>query len=311
MTTLKNRSVLLLATNKQEYFQFALNCADSVRLHNPDLPVFIATNIKVDSYEHRTDIAFLTVPENIAKLHIEAKLHIDKFLQTEETLFIDSDCLCYGDLTPVFEACGGMDVTVAGRVVPIEQYWGINLAPFARKEFGINESIIFNGGLYYIKKNELAEQIFDKARTISVKYNEYGFNTIKNAWKNEEDLLSIAMIANGQHPIADDGRFMTDLYTDWRPSILNVLKGERRLRNPASPAPKHRPWYPSNYSPIILHFGGSNIKSYPYVSQSLMLKLHRNGVPVILSGMITYIFVHIPYKSYHLIKGLIRKFKKK
>jgi hypothetical protein len=309
MTAVKDRSVLLLATNKQEYLQFALNCADSVRLHNPDLPVFIATNVKADNPKLQTGIKFIEVPEEIAQLYIEAKLHIDKFLQTEETLFIDSDCLCYGGLTPVFEACNGMDVTVVGRVIPLEQQWGTSGAAFARKEFGINESILFNGGFYYIKKNAVATRIYDQARAISVKYDEYGFNRIKNKWKNEEDLLAITMIANKQRPIADDGQFMTDLFTELRPKVLNVLKGERLLQNPAYPSPRHRSWYPSYYSPVILHFGGSNIRSYPYIAQSLLLKLRRNGVPAILSSIITFIFIHIPYKSYHWLRSLTGKFK--
>jgi hypothetical protein len=307
---IKNRSVLLLATNKQDYLQFALNCADSVRLHNPDLPIFIATNVKTAGFAPRSGIEFLDVPGEIAKLYIEAKLHIDKFLQTEETLFIDSDCLCYGDLAPVFEACNGMDVTVVGRVVPSEQYWGISGAPFAKKEFGIDQSILFNGGFYYIRKNEAAKQIYNRARTISAKYHEYGFNLIKNKWKNEEDMLSIAMAAYKQQPVADDGKFMTDLSIDWRPRVLNVLKGERLLQNPAYPSPKHRAWYPSNYSPVILHFGGGNIGSYPYISQSFLLRLHRNGIPAILSSIITYIFIHIPYKSYYWAGSLLEKFKK-
>jgi len=117
-----NRSVLLLATNKKEYFKFALNCAESIKLHNPGLQIFIATNIKTD--KDFSDIKLLTISEEIAKLCIETKLYLDNFLQTEETLFIDSDCLCFGNLDPIFKACQGMDVTVIGRTTPLEKYWG-------------------------------------------------------------------------------------------------------------------------------------------------------------------------------------------
>jgi hypothetical protein len=293
-----DRSVILLATNKPEYLKFAINCAESIKIHNPGLPIFIATNIKPD--KDIAGVKFLSVSDELAKLYIEAKLYLDSFLQTEETLFIDSDCLCYDNLNPIFEACQGMDVAVIGRLIPLENYWGTGAkgAEYARKEFSIDMSIHFNGGFYYIKKTELTKRIFDKARKISVKYDEYGFHRIKNKWKNEEELLSIGMTSNHQHPVSDDGKFMSDLTTDLRPRVLNVLKGKRVLRNGS------RNWYPSVYSPVIVHFGGSNIKSYPYISQSLLLKLFLSGLPVSVSSFIVFITIHIPYKTYHWVKKL-------
>jgi len=299
---MKDRSVLLLATNKTEYLEFALNCAASVQLHNPGLQIFIATNIKI--YKKISGIRFLAVSDELAKLYIEAKIYLDSFLQTEETLFIDSDCLCFGSLEPIFDACQGMDVTVIGRPVPLESYWGASHSQFAQEEFGIDKSILFNGGFYYFKKSELTKRIFNKAREISLKYDEYGFHRIKNKWKNEEDLLSIGMVANKQLPIADDGRFMTDLYTDHRPAILNVLKGERQLRNPAYPVREPRSWYPSVYSPIILHFGGSKLKSYPYISQRWLLKLYNAGLSIAVASALVYIFIDVPFRGYYWLKRL-------
>ncbi|ASU36793.1 hypothetical protein [Mucilaginibacter xinganensis] len=300
-----DRSVLLLATNKSEYLKFAINCAESIKLHNPGLPIFIATNIKPD--KQIDGVTFLAVNDDVAKLYIEAKLYLDTYLQTEETLFIDSDCLCYDNLEPIFEACQGMDVTVIGRLTPLEKYWGTGDkgADYARSEFSIDNAILFNGGFYYIKKTALTKLIFDRAREISVRYDEYEFHRIKNKWKNEEDLLSIGMIANKQLPVKDTGEFMSDLSTDQKPNKLNVLKGERVLRNPANKFTPARSGYPPSYSPILVHFGGSNIKSYPYVSQRLLLKLFLSGLPVSLASLIVFLAVHIPYKTYHWIRRSI------
>jgi len=309
MIAITDRSVLLLATNKQEYLQFALNCADSVRLHNPDLPIFIATNIKIDSHTSRNDIKFLNVSEEIAELYLEAKLHLNDFLQTEETLFIDSDCLCYGDLTPIFEVCGDEDVTVIGKAIPIEGFWTGDGVRLARETLGIGYSMLFNGGFYYIKRSELTDQIFSAAREISGNYDAYGFHRIQNNWKNDEISFQIALAKYHQRPIEDDGRYMTDLFTDPRP-VLNVLKGKRRLRNITRTSDRNRPKYPPVYSPVILHFGGNNIRSYPYIAQSRLLKLHRNGVPAGLASIIVNIFMHIPYKTYHWLRSLTGKFKK-
>jgi hypothetical protein len=303
-----SRSVLLLATNKRQYLKFAINCAESVKRHNPELPIFIATNIQPDKQVE--GVRFLPVSGDIAKLYIEAKLYLDTFLQTEETLFIDSDCLCYGNLDPIFDACQGMDVTVIGRLIPLEKYWGTGDkgAEFARKEFSIDNAILFNGGFYYIKKTSLTKRIFDKARDISLRYDEYGFHRIKNRWKNEEDLLSIGMISNKQVPLKDTGEFMSDLSTDQKPKKLNVLTGERLLRNPSDKFAPARSEYPSLYSPLLLHFGGSNIRSYPYVSQRLLLKLFLSGIPVRLASLVVFMTIHIPFKTYHWLgRALGRK----
>jgi len=302
---MSDRSVILLATNKPEYLKFAINCAESIKIHNPGLKIFIVTNVRPN--KDFSGIKFLSISDELAGLYIEAKLYLDTFLQTEETLFIDSDCLCYGNLAPIFEACRGMDVTVIGRLTPLEKYWGTGPkgAEFARKEFLIDNSILFNGGFYYIKKTAVAKRIFDRAREISAIYDEYGFHRIKNKWKNEEDLLSIGMIANKQIPIKDDGEFMTDLSTDQKPNTLNVLKGERVLRNPANKFVQERSWYPSTFSPIILHFGGSNIKSYPYISQSTLITLYKRGFSIAISSLIVNVFIHIPYKTYHGVRKTI------
>ncbi|ARS38471.1 hypothetical protein CA265_01740 [Sphingobacteriaceae bacterium GW460-11-11-14-LB5] len=147
---MKDRSVLILGTNSKKYLNFAINCARSIRLYNPDLKIFVGTNIIP---EKNTDaIDFIKIENDIAKLFIETKLYLDVFLKTEETLYIDSDMLCFGDLSPVFDLCSSMDVTVLGTPVKLEDYWGEEGAVFARKQFNIDQSILFNGGLYYLKK---------------------------------------------------------------------------------------------------------------------------------------------------------------
>ena len=121
----------------------------------------------------------------------------------------------------------------------------------------------------------------------------------KEKWINEEGPLSIAMMLNKQKPMGDNGYFMTDLYTDQRPRKINVLKGSLSMRNPPPPFNQHRAWYPAQYSPIVLHFGGSFLGSYPYKSQSLMLKLKRLGFSPSIASFIVNLLVHAPYRSYY------------
>ncbi len=300
----KDYSVLTIATNKLSYLQFALNCARSVLLFN-DISIYIVSNITItipDDLEN--NVFIIPALAEQAAMGIGIKLYIDKYIQTENSLFIDADCICFDSLDKIFNACAGMDVSCVGRIVPAADWCGEKQAKAIKDNFGPDNLIRFNGGLYYIKKSQVTTRIFDKAREIADKYDEYGFQRINDKWINEEGPLSIAMMLNNQQPIADDGEYMTDLYTDRFPQ-LNVLKGYRLLKNPPQGA-KHRPWYPPSYSPVILHFGGSTINSYPYNSQNALLKLYYLNVPSPLAYLIVC-FIHILYRGYYWLNGIKHK----
>ncbi|MES2428719.1 MAG: hypothetical protein V4560_17180 [Bacteroidota bacterium] len=297
---MQDRSVILLATNQKKYLDFALNCAESIKLHNPGLPIFIATNIITDK-EYR-GVKFVPVSDEVAKLTIAAKIYLDQLIQTEETLFIDSDCLCYGNLDLIFNTCAGHNVTTVGRLISRGEEWGPKSAEHGMKNFGTDKFIIYNGGLYYIRKSDITNRIFEKARELYRKYDYYEFGRIKNGWVNEEQVFAIAMVLNNETPVADNGLLITDLYTDKRPRKLNVLTGNRLLRNFTYPLTEPRSWYPAVFSPVVLHFGGDAIRSYPYISQVLLLKLNKIGYPVVLSSVIKYLLMDISFKTYHFIR---------
>ena len=297
----KDYSIITIATNKLSYVQFALNCARSVLLFN-DISIYIVSNITITiPSELENKVFIIPAMAEHAAMGIGIKLYLDKYLQTENSLFIDADCICFDSLDKIFKACEGMGVACAGRIVAAGDWCGAKQAETIKDNFGLDNLIRFNGGLYYIKKSQVTTQIFDKAREIADKYDEYGFDRINNKWINEEGPLSIAMMLNNQQPIADDGQYMTDLYTDHFPQI-NVLKGSRLLKNP-SHGVKYRPWYPPIYSPVILHFGGSSIDSYPYNSQSILLKLYYLQVPTLIAYFIVY-FIHILYRSYYWLNNI-------
>jgi len=268
-----------------------------------DLPVYIVSNLELPVPSKLQGKVFIlpAKPEHAA-LGIGIKLYTDEYLQTEHTLFIDSDCLCYASLDKIFEACEGIDVSAAGRIVPANDWCSDDLAKTIKATWGLDELIRFNGGLYYYRRSDTTKSIFTKAREIAEKYDEYGFSRIKDKWMNEEVPLSISMALYGQRPIADEGNYMTDLFTDYRPKVLNVLTGARLLQNPALPSKQHRPWYPASYSPVVVHFGGSNLSSYPYLSQTWLLKFKDMGFAVWLSSLLVNVFIDAPFRFYYWLK---------
>lgn len=306
----KEDSVLIFATNNLKYVQFAFNCAESILLHN-DIQIYIVTNLDFPiPFSLQRNVSTVKIEKEHAEMGIGMKLYIDKYLQTERSLFIDSDCLCFGDLQPVFTTCENKNFSVVGTIVNAEEWVGTEQATIIEREFAIKQLPRFNGGMYYIKKGRKTSEIFDFARSIIPDYDHFGFQRINNKWINEEGPLAIAMVKHMETPMPDDGRYMTDLYTDTHPRKLNVLKGIRVLNNPPKGSPRHRPWYPEGqYSPTIIHFGGSNLNSYIYRSQVALLQLYKKHIPQNLATQIVNIFIHIPFRSLRWIIGSLRNLK--
>lgn len=299
----KNYSVITFATNKFNYLQFAFNLARSILLRD-DISIYIISNLNYPvPIELERNVFILPAKPEHAEMGIGMKLYMDEYLQTENSLFIDSDCICFGSLSKIFNDIKGQDVTVAGNMVNSNLWCTQDQADVIYKEFNLNHLIRFNGGLYYIKKSKTTQLIFDKARTIANNYDEYGFGRIKNKWINEEIPLSVAMMIYQQLPLNDNGTYMTDLFTDHRPYKLNVLKGKRLLKNPAV---QHRYWYPALYSPIVLHFGGNNLFSYPYIAQIFLLKLNSIGFSVWISSALVSCFIHPLFRFYYFVKIFIK-----
>jgi len=306
----ESHSIITFATNKLKYVQFAFNCAESVLLHN-DIKIFIVSNLEFSIPPGlQKNVSVVKAKEEHTALGIGIKLYIDRYQQTRHSLFIDSDCLCFAALQPIFSACNDKHVSAAGTVIDAAEWVGKQQADIIEKEFGLKQLPRFNGGLYYLEKSEKTTEIFDMARSIVPEYDRLGFARINNKWVNEEGLIAIAMAKHTETPIPDDGSYMTDLYTDPHPRKLNVLKGIRVLNNPAVGNPGHRPWYPEgNYSPIIIHFGGNNLSSYIYKSQVLLLRLYKMRIGKNLASSAVDIFFHLPIKSLRWIIGSLRNLK--
>lgn len=303
MTFSPTYSVITFATNKLSYVKLALNCAQSILIHN-DIEIFIVSNLNFTVPEYlRKNVSVVNAKIEHAELGIGMKLYIDEYLQTKHSLFIDSDCLCYDSLEPIFKACEGMDVTVVGTTVNAEEWCGPANAAAVKQEFGITKLPRFNGGLYYLKKSEQTKSIYRLAQSLIPQYDVLGFDRLRNGWFNEEILIAIAMTLSDQLPIKDNGRFMTDLYTDHHPSLLNVLRGVRQLKNPKSGELYHRPWYPAGtYSPILLHFGGQRLHSFPYITQYALLKLKSLNIGNTVSSLTSKLFLQLPYRLYMKLK---------
>lgn len=276
-----SKSILTIATGSELYISMACNLAMSFLLWN---------DYNIIQFQLVTDKPWLvpdTIKDSISVVVPSAeqcgagfatKLSMYDFVVSEQTLFVDADCLIYGNLLPVFEAFKGHRVSVIGKNRTSGSNVGFCLdIASVMSRLGINYFPLLCGSIYYFEKSLLAAAVFDQAKALLPQYEKIGLVKLRNK-ENEEPLLAIAMAKFGQQPIADNGRIKAD-HMFYEFASTNVLTGKTKLWNDHKiPMPEYSTRKSAN--PVIVHFNASFTEGYGYkadISRLLDLFEGRKG----------------------------------
>jgi hypothetical protein len=234
------------------------------------------------------------------------KLHLDKIAPEGQTLFIDSDCLVYGNLVEVFEKFNGHHVAVTGTYISGGEWFG-DIKSICAK-MGIFRLPKFNGGVYYLEKSEKATAVYQKARDLEPHYDEIGFVRLRGR-PNDEVLLALAMELNHEKPITDDGSILAEFVNFQSGIKSNLLKGEVTLyNNPAHPQ-YNSGWPLTSAKPLIVHFLGHHNQLMPYVKEAKQLEyLFGNKFSPNSTKLLTFLKVILPFEFKNSIKNTFRSF---
>ena len=267
------RRVITIATGKKLYIDLALNLARSFFWWHPksDIQFQLVTDQEELIPENlRNRIEIIPVKPGEFGEGFSPKLSLDILASEGQTLFIDSDCLIFGDLASIFEKFKGHKVSVIGGYISSGEWFG-DIQTIC-KNFNISHIPKFNGGIYYLEKGIQATLVYEKARQIEKKYDQIGFVRLRNR-PNDEVVMALAMQLYSQKPIIDDGAILSDPQACPGKFYIDVVAGKRYLTNPPYPHPMHQNWYPFvNVSPVIFHFLGDYALQYPYIRESYRLK---------------------------------------
>lgn len=267
------KTVLTIATGKELYINLAANLARSFYLwHKNNTITFsiVTDNPHLLPADIASKATIITIKPGELGEGFSSKLFLDKVAPAGQTLFIDSDCLIFGDLSPVFDRFKGMPISVVGNYISSGEWFGDTGA--ICKNFGIPQIPKFNGGLYYLENGGAAAGVYERARDIEKQYDEIGFVRLRNR-PNDEVIMALVMQLEGMSPLIDDGTIMSDPQACPGKLHLDVIKGSAVLTNPAPPNPLHQDWYPfEKVSPLIVHFLGQYTQHYPYRLEVYRLK---------------------------------------
>lgn len=300
----KPRNVLTIATGKKLYVDMAVNLARSFRLWNPgsainfhlatDQPQLLADDVK-------TYVKTILVKPGELGEGFSPKLHLDKLAPPGQTLFIDSDCLIYGNIESVFKKFEGHAVSVVGGYISSGEWFG-NMEAICKK-FNIKQLPKFNGGIYYLENGDKAAEVYQLARQLETQYDEIGFVRLRNR-PNDEVIIALAMALNNENPIADDGTIMSDPLSCPGEFSIDIIKGKTSLYNPPKPSPLHQDWYPFERAhPLIIHFLGHHSLSYQYKKDAYRLQANKAGT---IHKIVAFFYFELPMRAKEILKSLFR-----
>ena len=283
-----SRAVITLATTKPIFVDMAFALARSFLYWNrdPDLKFYLITDLAFDLPPDLARIEIIRVEPGKLGVGFSPKLHLDSLLPAARTLFIDSDCLCFGPLDYVFDRFAGCKVGVVGGALT-SGLWHCDIDK-TRQRLNLGPMPEFNGGLYYLERGGEVTEVYQRARALEAQYNELGLVRLRGR-PNDEILISIALAERGWMAVPEDGTILGNVDTIY-PVIdeLDVLRGVCRMSNPPPTDRRHLPAHPVSESrPLIVHFLDYGTDQWPYRAEALKIRLvQRNGLPVALARLL-------------------------
>lgn len=260
---------MTIATGKDRFFQMAHTLLLSYRLTSSDpLPFAIIADRKNRYTKDFDDVILL----RDAKRSYVDKIELLIRAPYAESIFIDADCIAYGNLDRLWESFRDADdFSSIGRVFPLDepnsQCW------FTREGAGkyadqISNLVTLHGGIYFIRQGRKCEEIYRLSHDILAHYRDFTFWMFKKP--ADEPILALAMTVCGCVPIERK---------PWHISLYNYNNYEQIdfFHRKLIYRGKNRPDATPNEC-LLLHFN-SNMSDCPtYMLESSKVHFeHRHG----------------------------------
>ncbi len=304
---MEERSVLTIATGKDAYVAMAINLARSFFWWHraSDIRFFIATDLSISIPRELKRIEIIRLRPGELGKGFSPKLHLDKLAPTSETLFVDADCLCVGNLRPVFEKFTSHEVSVIGREERDGELFGD--IKVRCQAVGITAVPRFCGGLYFLRRGALCSRVFDRARELEKRYDELKMVRLRGV-PNEEPLIGLAMGLYNQHPIPEDGTVKAEPMFFSGKTEIDVFAGTARLTNIEGKPKPYPDWnMPVEAHPLIVHFNCTYAEKPPYISEVCRLeRVMHGGWPKTLATVYALLLHRLPFSVIQGAKDLMR-----
>lgn len=193
--TVMTRGFITIATGSDLYFTFAQNLLNSYRLRC-DEPYPFA--ILCDR-ENEVTALF----DDVVLFEKTSRAFFDKFelLKTapyDETIFIDADCLAYGNLNDYWDYFkDASDFSASGTNFPLDSASGLfQIGEIGEYRERVTCKPLIHGGLYFIRKGPTCDAVYADCQKIIKNYDQFRWPDYCAPYA-DEPVLCLAMAANG------------------------------------------------------------------------------------------------------------------
>lgn len=256
-----------VATGDEHYYRLAQNLLNSYRLfsENP-LPFALLADRKNEYTQEFDDVILM---KNTTNSYLD-KLSLYDYLPYDISIFIDADCLAYGDLNEIpalFDQAD--DFCCFGRILPLEDKTGwFNYEDLGELQSQVSYCVGLHGGIYYIRKTEKSAAVFATAKQIVKDYHKYHFKG-KFSTPGDEPILALSMALNGCKPIPHDTRAICCYWEHENRMALNIAKGKAWIKA-------------QEKNTILVHWGTRFTRQLLYQKQVAALDCIRTEKPAFI-----------------------------
>lgn len=259
----QTKGFITVATGKEEYYLLAENLLRSYHLFckNP-LPFAILAdqnNIHTDKFD---DV--ILFPNEATNSYLD-KLCIGEYLPYDINMFIDADCLAYGDLNQLFDYFEfADDFSCFGRILSLDDKTGWfeyeNLGDLRKK---VSYVVGLHGGIYYMRKGEVCRRIFEDAKAFVPDYSKYKFKGRFNT-PGDEPLVALSMAVNRCHPIPFVNEAVCCYWEHLNDMKIDLSAGLAQVKS-------EHPYYT-----LLIHWGTRFTRQLEYQKQINMMDILEN-----------------------------------
>lgn len=254
------KGFITIATGKEMYYKLAYNLLRSYRYFcKASLPFSILCD-----RENRYTDAFdnvIVFPNGAANSYLD-KLCLGEYLPYDENIFIDSDCLAYGDLNQLFNYFQNADdFSCFGRVLSLDDKTGwFEYENLGDLKSQVNYVVGLHGGIYYMRNTELTRSVLQTAKDLISNYSLYRFKG-KFDSPGDEPVVALSMAINKCKPVSFD-RDAICCYWEYVGCMkIDITKGLARVEIEPSG------------NTILLHWGTRYTRELEYQKQIDLLNI--------------------------------------
>ena len=192
----QSRGYVTVATGNELYYKMAANLLRSYRGRGAGRYPFA---IICDRKNEYTELFDEVVVQQEYRGSTVDKL-LMRFSPFQESIFLDADTLILENIDDLWGVFGESDdVSAFGRKLPLDAQDGwFTYEGSGRYKPLVKYLLSMNGGIYYFKKTERAEKVFDDALNVIKAYAEIDFKYFDTP--QDEPLMAMAMVINGCKP---------------------------------------------------------------------------------------------------------------